>query len=174
MREREYALGIKYCPGLEPTLPVYTYVSYKPSTSKGGYNIFAADMLQGKVSGEEKKKENVHPRRGEEEEETVCQKESLGWSDVSILISDWEKRAGGGEGEEDNGLQDRERMGRRVSQEFQELRQKFVDHEEGGEEELAGGTKSGLSTKLSKFSICTGASRFLPILSSLPSIRDIL
>ena len=109
-------------------------------------------MLQGKVSGEKKKKENVHPRRGEEEEETVCQKESLGWSDVSILITDWEKRAGGGEGEEDNGIQDRERKGRRVSQEFHELRQKFVDHEEGGEKELTGGTKSVLSTQRSKFS----------------------
>ena len=147
MRGKEYALGIKYCPGLEPTLPKYTYMSYKPSTSRGGYNIFAPYMVQGEVSGE-----NVQPRRGEEEMKTVGQKESFGWGDVSILITDWEKRAGGGEGKESNGTQVEERKERRVSQEFQELRQKFVDHEEGGKTDLTVMPKSGTSTQRSNFS----------------------
>ena len=147
VRGKEYALGIKYCPGLEPTLPKYTYMSYKPSTSRGGYNIFAPYMVQGEVSGE-----NVQPRRGEEEMKTVGQKESFGWGDVSILITDWEKRAGGGEGEENNGTQVEERKERRVSQEFQELRQKFVDNEEGGKSDLTVMPKSGTSTKHSNFS----------------------
>ena len=65
-----------------------------------------------------------------------------------MLISDWERRSGGGEAEEDDNLHDTGRGMRRVSQDFKELRQKFVDHMEGGEEEFAGGQKSP-STRLS-------------------------
>ena len=39
-RSEEYALGIKYCPGIEPILPRYTYVEYKPRQSTRKYTIF--------------------------------------------------------------------------------------------------------------------------------------
>ena len=40
IRDLEYSLGIKYCPGTDPILPVYTHVAYKPSTSAGKFTIF--------------------------------------------------------------------------------------------------------------------------------------
>ena len=87
-----------------------------------------------------------HPRRRGEEEEDVCKKDALKWNDVSVLISDWEMRSGGGEAGESGNLHDTGRGMRRVSQEFKELRQKFVEHSEGGGGKLAQRQKS-LSTE---------------------------
>ena len=39
-RDEEYDMGMKYCPGTEPILPVYTHVTYKPSTSAGKFTIY--------------------------------------------------------------------------------------------------------------------------------------
>ena len=39
-RDMECDLGIKYCPGIEPILPAYTHVEYKPTTSTGKFTIF--------------------------------------------------------------------------------------------------------------------------------------
>ena len=39
-RSEEYALGIKYCPGIEPILPRYTFVEYKPRPSMRKLTIF--------------------------------------------------------------------------------------------------------------------------------------
>ena len=36
----EYDLGIKYCPGIEPVLPVYTHMEFKPTMSTGRFTIF--------------------------------------------------------------------------------------------------------------------------------------
>ena len=88
-RDIEYALGLKYCPGLEPTLPVYTYVGYKPSTSTGGFTIFALSTVTtilGRVSGGETVERDDHSRRRGDEEEDVSKQEALRKNEVSILI----------------------------------------------------------------------------------------
>ena len=104
-RDKEYALGIKYCPGLEPTLPVYTHVDYKPSTSTGRFTIFApsttatvlGEMSRGEAVGGEG--DDQSGRRGEEEED-VRKEEAFQQTGVSVLISDlgeesWRWRGGG-------------------------------------------------------------------------------
>ena len=158
-RDIEYALGLKYCPGLEPTLPVYTYVGYKPSTSTGGFTIFApstATTVLGRVSGGEAVERDDHSGRRRDEEEDVSKEEALRKNEVSILISDWEMRAGGGEVGDSWNLPDTMRSKRRVSQEFIELRQKFVDHSEGGGAKLTGRQKSRtLSTERSELTTTT-------------------
>ena len=39
-RREEYALGIKYYPGIAPILPRYTYVEYKARSSTEKFTIF--------------------------------------------------------------------------------------------------------------------------------------
>ena len=56
--------------------------------------------------------------------------------EISNLISDWERRAGGGEGKEELALPAVEERGRRRSQEFTNLRLKFI--ELGDKEETSG------------------------------------
>ena len=71
-RDTEYNLGIKYCPGTEPGLPIYTHVEYKSTTSTGKFTIFkySTSTTGGEdgrgeetVGGEE---EEQPERRGEE------------------------------------------------------------------------------------------------------------
>ena len=61
-------------------------------------------------------------------------------TEIPILISDWERRAGGGEEREGLKLPDLEERGRRRSQDFTNLRLKFIEHtgERGGDVRNAG------------------------------------
>ena len=151
VRDNEYELGLKYCPGLEPTLPVYTHVQYKPSTSKGRFTIYNPSMtamVLGEGAGGEAVGGQGADQPGGGRGESVRKDEGFQQTEVNILISEWEKRAGGGEVDSlalpDNGGRERRR-----SQDFQELRQKFVDIEEGGGVQSDARPKSG-TTELSK------------------------
>ena len=81
---------------------------------------------------------------------------------MTSLISDWEKRAGGGEGREELALPAVEERGRRRSQEFTKLRQKFT---ELGDSEYTSGISATsdvtLPTELSISTLGRGAVRKL-------------
>ena len=143
-------MGLKYCPGLEPTLPVYTHVQYKPPTSTGRFTIYnpsitAMVLVEG--AGGEAVGGQGADQPGGVRGESVREDEGFQQTEVNILISEWEKRAGGGE-VDSLALPDSGGRERRMSQEFQELRQKFVDHEEGGGGQSGARPKSG-TTELS-------------------------
>ena len=116
VRDNEYELGLKYCPGLEPTLPVYTHVQYKPSTSKGRFTIYnpsiTAMVLGEGAGGEAVGGQGADQPRGVRGE-SVREDEGFQQTEVDILISEWEKRAGGGEVDSlalpDNGGRERRR-----------------------------------------------------------------
>ena len=159
-RDREYDLGIKYCPGLEPTLPVYTYVEYKPSTSTGKFTIFTTSttttILEGRTEGEAVggEEDDQSGRRGDGDEDG--RNSNFQKTEVAILISDWERRAGGGEERDCLQLPDMDGRGRvrRVSQEFTDLRQKFVGQsKEGGGSKMTARPKSTFATQLSNYNI---------------------
>ena len=69
-------------------------------------------------------------------------------SDIATIISDWERRAGGGEGMGSLTVTvERSRERRRVSQEFSGVLQKFVDLErEGGEAKKSAKTRPSFAT----------------------------
>ena len=94
---------MKYCPGLEPDLPDYNYVEYKPRPSTRKFTISKYSTCSTKPGGEDKNNDdtggedeaNQSGRRGEE----VCTGSlySFQKTEVSSLISEWENRARGGE-----------------------------------------------------------------------------
>ena len=159
-RYMEYALGLKYCPGLEPVLPVYIHKEYKPSTSSGKFTIYQICTPEKLLEGR-KETEDVgggggeHPgRRGEERREGS--RLATMETEVAKLISKWEKRAGGGDCGDSLKLPDMVGgdRGRRVSQEFTELRQRYVDSaEEGGGGRMSDGPRVTFATSFDKIFI---------------------
>jgi hypothetical protein len=135
-RSEELKLGMKYCPGIEPVLPEYEYVEYKPRTSAKEFTISKYSTTTTQPGGEEKYKTagedgtEQSDRRGEGVDTGSV--DSFQRREVSNLISEWESRAGGGDGMEKLELPEESihGRGRRMSQEFKQIRQKFV---EGGE-----------------------------------------
>ena len=134
----DLALGIKYCPGLEPELPTYYHQEYKPRASKWKFTIFKPQPSI--LAGEERDKSpggkatRETGRRGEGEK-TTAEEVFLGQGGVRNLILDWEARVGGGEEEDGQFLAvGKDRKGRRASDQFRDTLRKFVDMGEGEEE----------------------------------------
>ena len=96
VRDKEYELGMKYCPGLEPALPVYNHVQYKPSTSTGRFTIYkpstTAMVLGEGAGGEAVGGEGAEQPGGEGED--VRKDDGFQQTEVTLLISEWEKRTG--------------------------------------------------------------------------------
>ena len=132
--EDDWYKGIKYCPGIEPTLPRYSHIEYKPRSSKWkfqGYFPSRAGAEKAKeISGVEEKEGSGRSGEEKESEKVVFQEEG----GVKTLIKNWEKRLEGGEGSEFLNLPDSNMNKRRVSQEFQETLRMFVEKEGGGRE----------------------------------------
>ena len=88
-------------------------------------------------------------------------KDDFHGSDIATIISDWERRARGGE--EMDSLKvnmERDRDRRRVSQEFSGVLQKFVDMErEVGEERRTAKTRPSFATIRSKMKTSTSQGR---------------
>ena len=156
--EDDISLGIKYCPGIEPVLPVYTHKEYKPRPSKWKFNIFKYISKNNILAG----KERVEVPGGEDKmgsgrsrgENDIGRESFLEEKGVKTLIQDWERRAGGGEEVQALQMPSDKNSHRRVSEEFTRVRLKFVDCDEGGgmDRQTAKPNPSFASMDLNKYS----------------------
>ena len=107
IRDEEYNMGIKYCLGTEQFLHIYNHIAYNPSTSAGKFTIYTHSTSA--TGGEDGREEEAVG--GEEESHTedemgrvrsIREEDTFQKIDMTSLISDWEKRAGGRERREDS------------------------------------------------------------------------